>query len=195
MTTKPVVTEVRPLALLARRTVAVLLGAALVALSAQVEVPLPLTQVPMTLQGLAVLAVGGLLGPGYGAASLVTYLAMGIGGLPVFAGGSAGAWKLLGPTGGYLLAFPVAAAVVGALGPRGSVGAAAWRGIPRAVGAALVGMVIIHAGGVAQLAILTGDPRAAVTLGTAPFLAVDLVKVVLAGVLIARFAPTTRRVI
>ena len=68
-----------------RRVVAVLAGATVVALSAQVAIPLPGTPVPVTLQGLAVLLVGGLLGAGPGAAALVLYLAAGIAGLPVFA--------------------------------------------------------------------------------------------------------------
>jgi biotin transport system substrate-specific component len=95
--------------------VAIALGALLVSLAAQVAVPVPFSPVPMTLQPLAVLAVGGLLGAVGGLSALVLYLLLGILGLPVFAGGGAGAWHLLGPTGGYLLAFPVAAAVTGLL--------------------------------------------------------------------------------
>ncbi|HJQ65999.1 MAG TPA: biotin transporter BioY, partial [Gemmatimonadales bacterium] len=70
--------------LVARRTIAVVLGAARVAAAAQVAVPIPGTPVPMTLQPLAVLIVGGLLGPGLGAMSLILYLALGAAGLPVF---------------------------------------------------------------------------------------------------------------
>src|SRR5213083_3527937 len=98
---------------------AVVLGAVLVALAAQVSVPLPVTPVPMTLQPLAVLLVGGLLGARLGAASMVLYLALGIAGLPVFTPTVPllGIARLLGPTGGYLLAYPVAAYVVGAIIP------------------------------------------------------------------------------
>ncbi|HEV2086543.1 MAG TPA: biotin transporter BioY, partial [Gemmatimonadales bacterium] len=81
----------------------------MVALSAQVVVPVSFSPVPMTLQPLAVLVVGGLLGAAGGVAALVTYLTLGILGLPVFAGGAAGGLHLVGPTGGYLLAFPLAA--------------------------------------------------------------------------------------
>jgi len=98
---------------LGRRLVGIGIGAAVVALAAQVAVPVPFSPVPMTLQPLAVLAVGGLLGGVGGAAALATYLALGVLGLPVFAGGSSGVLHLLGPTGGYLLAFPVAAALTG----------------------------------------------------------------------------------
>ena len=94
---------------------AVGLGALAVALAAQVVVPVPLSPVPMTLQPLAVLAVGGLLGPAGGVSALVLYLVLGSLGLPVFAGAAAGAHHLIGPTGGYLLAFPIAAGLTGAL--------------------------------------------------------------------------------
>src|SRR5258705_9873904 len=90
-------------------------GAVLVALAAQVSVPLPGTPVPMTLQPMAVLLVGGLLGGPLGAMSMILYLAMGAAGLPVFTPTVPllGAARLFGPTGGYLLAYPIAAWVVG----------------------------------------------------------------------------------
>ena len=88
-----------------RSVAAALAGALAVALAAQVSIPVPGTAVPMTLQPLAVLVVGGLLGPRFGALSLVMYLAMGAAGLPVFTpGGLPGAARLFGPTGGFLLA-------------------------------------------------------------------------------------------
>src|SRR5881396_1209254 len=89
---------------------AVVVGAVLVALAAQVAVPLPGTPVPMTL-----LLVGGLLGARLGALSMIAYLAMGAAGLPVFTPTVPllGFARLLGPTGGYLLAYPVAAWVTG----------------------------------------------------------------------------------
>src|SRR3954463_9008033 len=93
----------------------VAVGALLGAAAAQVVVPLPFTPVPMTLQPLAVLVVGGLLGAAAGVSALILYLAVGALGLPVFAAGGSGVLHLVGPTGGYLLAFPVAAAVTGAL--------------------------------------------------------------------------------
>src|SRR5258705_9965837 len=92
-------------------------GAVLVAGAAQVSIPLPGTPVPMTLQPMAVLLVGGLLGARLGALSMILYLAMGAAGLPVFTPTVPllGFARLIGPTGGYLLAYPVAAWVVGAL--------------------------------------------------------------------------------
>jgi biotin transport system substrate-specific component len=175
--------------LAARRFIAIGLGALLVALAAQVVVPVPFTPVPMTLQPLAVLVVGGLLGLKAGLAALVLYLAMGILGLPVFAGGAAGALHLAGPTGGYLLAFPVAAAATGALS---GVHSARSASILRVLLACALGMVIIHVGGVAQLALLGGDPRMAFRIGFVPFLTGDLLKVGLAALLIVVAGPKTR---
>jgi len=166
-----------PRASAARRGIAVAVGALVVAAAAQVVVPVPLSPVPMTLQPLAVLAVGGLLGAPAGAAALVLYLAMGVLGLPVFAGGAAGVARLLGPTGGYLLAFPVAAAVCGAL--VGRVPA-----VGRTLLATAAGMVLIHVGGVAQLALLGDDPALAFQVGFVPFLTGDLLKIGLAAAVI-----------
>jgi biotin transport system substrate-specific component len=170
-----------------RRLLGIALGALLVSAAAQVAVPVPFSPVPMTLQPLAVLVVGGLLGAAGGLAALVTYLALGMMGLPVFAGGSAGAWHLIGPTGGYLLAFPVAAAVVGALTGRSA-------GVLRVLLACALGMVVIHVGGVAQLALLGGDPALAIRIGFVPFLTGDLLKVGLAAAVILGLRPMVRRV-
>ena len=170
---------------LGRRLVEIGIGAALVSLAAQVAVPVPFSPVPMTLQPLAVLAVGGLLGAAAGVAALVTYLALGMLGLPVFAAGSSGILHLMGPTGGYLLAFPVAAGAVGAL-----VGRSA--GVLRVLLAGALGMVVIHAGGVAQLALLGGDPSIAFRVGFVPFLTGDLLKVGLAAAAILGLRPKVR---
>jgi biotin transport system substrate-specific component len=173
-----------------RRFVAVGLGALLVALSAQVVVPVPFSPVPMTLQPLAVLVVGGLLGAGPGLGALVLSLILGILGLPVFAGGSSGALHLSGPTGGYLLAFPVAAAVTGAL--CGQTKEFSKPRILRVLLGCALGMVIIHLGGVAQLALLGGDPALALRVGFVPFLTGDLLKVGMAAALILVAGPKMR---
>lgn len=174
------------LPLLARRGLAIGLGALVVAVSAQVVVPVPFSPVPMTLQPLAVLVVGGLLGGAAGLGALLLYLALGVLGLPVFAGGGSGVLRLLGPTGGYLLAFPIAAWVAGtlvgrALEPGGDVSAGT---VLRVLLACALGMVIIHIGGGAQLALLGGDPSLAFRVGFIPFLTGDLLKVGLAAVVI-----------
>jgi biotin transport system substrate-specific component len=160
----------------ARRIVGIGLGALLVALAAQVVVPI--VPVPITLQPLAVLVVGGLLGAASGLGALLLYLFLGAIGLPVYAGGAAGAIHLIGPTGGYLLAFPIAAAVTGAIVSRNP------RSVLRVLLACALGMAIIHIGGVAQLAFLGGDPRLAFRVGFLPFLTGDLIKVGLAAALI-----------
>jgi biotin transport system substrate-specific component len=162
------------------------LGALIVALAAQVVVPVPLSPVPMTLQPLAVLAVGGLLGAAGGVSALVLYLTLGALGLPVFAGASAGVLRLLGPTGGYLLAFPIAAGVTGAL-----VGSPP-RSVLRVLLACALGMVIIHVGGVSQLALLGGNPALAFRVGFLPFFTGDLLKVGLAAALILLAGPRIR---
>lgn len=159
----------RPLTI--NRVVAVVLGALLVAAAAQASVPLPGTPVPMTLQPLAVLLVGGLLGARLGALSMILYLALGLAGLPVFTPTVplAGIARLLGPTGGYLLAYPVAAFAVGAIASDGR----RWARVALGV---LAGLVLIHLGGLAQLAILTGELSTAARFGTLPFLLGDLAK-------------------
>lgn len=136
------------------------------ALSSKVQLALPGTPVPFTFQPLVVLLAGALLGARMGAASQVLYLAAGIIGIPAFAFGG-GAAYLLGPTGGYLLAYPLAAAVVGAL---------AGASLPRMVAAMLAGLAVIYAGGVAWLSLLVG-PEAVVAMGLLPFVVADLVKV------------------
>ena len=164
------------------KVAAALAGALIVAASAQVAIPVPGSLVPFTLQPLAVLIVGGLLGPRFGALSLVMYLAMGAAGLPVFAPlGAPGIARLLGPTGGFLLAFPVAAAVTGLI---------ARTSYLSCLLAALAGMVVIFAGGLAQLTIISGPGN--VGFMVTPLLLADLLKGLLAAVVIHRFASRTR---
>jgi biotin transport system substrate-specific component len=170
-----------------KRVAAVVAGVVLVALGAQASVPIPGSPVPMTLQVPAVLIVGGLLGPALGASSLVLYLALGAAGLPVFAPFAApGLARLFGPTGGYLLAFPLAAAIAG-------LGVSATRRWGRMAVALVAATVMIHVGGVAQLTVLGGDPAIAVRLGSVPFLLGDLAKLVFAGLVVGRLAWPVRR--
>ncbi len=159
----------------ARRALAVGAFALATALGAQVEVLIG--PVPLTLQTLFVVLAGVMLGARLGAASQLAYLAAGMAGLPVFAAGAMGPAWLLGPTGGYLLAFPVAAFVAGTVaGPsRRSV-----MGGVRLLAGLLAGSMVVLAGGFGQLAALTGDPVRAAAVGVAPFLLGDLAKVALA---------------
>lgn len=205
--------------LIIRRAAAVVLGALLVAGAAQVSIPLPGTPVPMTLQPMAVLLVGGLLGARLGAVSMMLYLAMGAAGLPVFTPTVplVGVARLFGPTGGYLLAYPVAAWAVGWLGQQqaspgrqqaspgrqpGADSSVAFLdpALPRGVSqpwlrttlAVVTGLALIHLGGLAQLAILTGDISAAARFGTLPFLLGDLIKIAVLVPVLTKLAPTIR---
>jgi len=165
----------------ARRGVGVAAFVAAMALSAYVVMPLPWTPVPMTLQPLIVLLAGLLLGPTLGATAMAAYLALGISGAPVFAAGGAGLPWLLGPTGGYLIAFPAVAYVVGRLA--GGQGAS----LLRMAGAMVVGLAVLYLGGVSQLMILTGqDLPGLLALGVLPFLGGDLVKIGIALVVAGR---------
>lgn len=179
-----------PAAMLARRVLVIGLAAAVVALSAQLAVPVPLSPVPMTLQPLAVIVIGALLGPAAGAAALLVYLMAGVTGLPVFSAGRAGAAWLVGPTGGYLLAFPVAAAVVGALTARRRD--AERVPLLRLLVALAAGIAVIHVGGVAHLALLGGDPATAFRVGLVPFLTGDLIKIGLAAAIVLLAGPSLR---
>ena len=150
----------------------------LTAISAQAVIPLPWTPVPITGQTFAVLLTGALLGPRLGALSLALYLLEGGLGLPFFAGGAAGAARLAGLTGGYLLSYPFAAALVGWLATRG------WDRRPLTMLAAmLLGSVVIFALGAGWLAHFVG-PSHALTAGVLPFLPGDMVKALLAAGLV-----------
>lgn len=166
-----------------RRAVGVAGVALLTALGARVAVPIPGTPVPFTFQVVAVLLAGYLLGPTAGAASQAAYLAAGLLGLPVFAAGGGPAY-LFGPTGGYLLAFPAAAAVVGVAATRRS-------GLVAHLLGAAAGVAVIHAGGAGWLA-LTGE-RAALAAGVVPFLLVDAVKAALVVAVGRRVGTAARR--
>ena len=172
-------TDARVLRILTRIGL-VLAGTALLTLSAKVTVPM--WPVQMSLQTVAVLLVGATLGLRLGTATVLVYLAQGAAGLPVFQGTPAqgvGLAYMVGPTGGYLLGFVVMAALAGCAADRG------WGRQPLRMGAAmLAGEAVMLSLGAAWLGVLIGADRA-ITLGAAPFLVGDLVKLALA-VLIVR---------
>jgi len=155
------------------------LFAALMGAFAFVSFPNPLSPAPVTLQVLGVFLAGILLGPVWGAGAMGLYLVAGAVGAPVFAGGSAGIGVLLGPTGGYLLSYPIAAFAIGAILHRGvdtrNLQAA---GLPLLVGAMVVGTLIIYAAGIAGLMLVLGlGPVEAFVSGAAAFLPVEAVKI------------------
>ena len=168
------------LAPLVRDAALIVAGAALTALSAQVAFTVPWTPVPYTLQTGAVLLVGTALGTIRGALSMLLYILVGALGLGVFAEASGGASHLIGATGGYLVGFVVAAAVVGRLAEAG------WdRTFPRAAGLMLIGTLVVYAIGVPVLAVVAELPPAvAIEVGALVFLPSDLAKVAVAALLL-----------
>jgi len=153
----------------------------LTAVAAQISVPLPFTPVPFTFQPMVVLIGAAALGARLGAASQVLYLALGLAGLPVFAASSVlppGAARLLGPTGGYLMSYPLAAFVAGALAERGFD-----RRYWTAVIAMACGLAVIFAGGVFWLAafVQARGLAAALAVGFYPFIVGDFVKLLIAA--------------
>lgn len=182
------------------RLASVLFMTVLTAAAAQVSLPLPFTPVPLTFQPTVVLLGGLVLGARLGAVSQVLYLAAGIAGLPVFAGSLVlppGPLRLLGPTGGYLLAYPLAAFVTGYLAERGFD-----RRYLTSFLAMLAGLLVIYAGGAFWLAFLgrgalgvTGmGLQPALAAGVLPFVIPDLVKLAFAaGVVPAVWRLTGRR--
>lgn len=170
----------------ARRALAVAAFVLLTAIGARIAVPM--VPVPITMQTLAVSLAGLLLGARLGALSQVAYLALGAIGLPVFAQGI-GPAAFFGPTGGYLLAFPVAAAFTGWFAARVTRPGAA--GVAVLAFGTFLGTLVIFAGGWAQLAVITGDPLRALQVGVLPFLAGDVIKVLLAVLVAGRLRART----
>jgi biotin transport system substrate-specific component len=163
----------------AKQAASVLFIVALTAAAAQISFPLPFTPVPFTLQPLVVLIGGAALGRRLGMCAQIGYLLAGIAGLPVFAASATlppGLGRLLGPTGGYLMAYPAAAYVTGALAELGFD-----RRYLTSVLAMTAGLAIIFAIGVLWLSrFVPGGLAGALAAGLYPFIAVDAAKI-LAG--------------
>jgi biotin transport system substrate-specific component len=179
LTTVAAPTDMRP----AIRAAAVIFVAAATAAAAQVSLSLPFTTVPFTLQPMVVLIGGAALGSRLGFTSQVLYLLAGIAGLPVFAASPVlpqGLLRLLGPTGGYLMLFPIAAFCTGSLAERGFD-----RRYVTSVIAMAAGLALIFAGGVAWLAWLAQPApigvHAALQTGFYPFIVADAVKILIAS--------------
>jgi biotin transport system substrate-specific component len=164
-------------ALAVSRQVAIVVAATLfIALSARVTVPLPFTPVPLTLQDFAVLLVGLTLGARRGFAALVLYLAEGVSGMPVFNPlGPGGVAQLLGPTGGFLLAYPFVAALAGWVLSTGK------NTFARAATAGLLAELALFTGGVSQLALLTHSLSHALRAGLYPFIPGAVIKIMFAA--------------
>lgn len=160
---------------------AVLFVTVLTIVAAQVSIPIPFTPVPFTFQPMIVLVGAAALGARLGAASQILYLTLGALGLPVFAASPIlpqGVARLLGPTGGYLMAYPLAAFVTGLLAERGFD-----RRYVTAVVAMVCGLALVFVGGVSWLTIYAPQQglSGALAAGLYPFIAADIVKLLIAA--------------
>jgi biotin transport system substrate-specific component len=165
------------------RQVALVVGASLfVALCARIMIPLPFTPVPLTVQNFGVLLVGLLLGSRRGFAALMLYLAEGAMGMPVFSPiGPGGIAQLLGPTGGFLLAYPLVAWLAGYVMEHGH------KSFGRAATAGVLGEVALFASGLAWLAVLTHSVVQAFRWGLYWFLFAEVIKVMMAAGIATRW--------
>lgn len=155
--------------------VLVAMFAAITAVLAQIAIPLPFTPVPITLQPFAVVLAGAILGSRKGALALIVYTLMGAVGLPVFAKFGAGLSVLLGPTGGYIYGFIIAAFVIGKI-----VESSQNLTYNRTLLAMVVGLIPIYILGMVQLAVVYKFSMGkAFALGVAPYVPLDIAKVVL----------------
>jgi biotin transport system substrate-specific component len=166
----------------ARQVALVVGGSLLVALCARITIPLPFTPVPLTVQNFGVLLVGLLLGSRRGFAALALYLAEGAIGMPVFnPTGLGGIAQLLGPTGGFLLAYPLVAWLAGFVVEHGR------RTFARAAVGGLLGEVVLFIGGLTWLAVLTHSVAQAFRWGLYWFLFAEVIKVMMAAGITVRW--------
>jgi biotin transport system substrate-specific component len=159
-----------------RDFVLILAGSLLVAIFAQVSIPLPFTPVPITGQTFAVLLVGAALGSRRGILAMLLYLIEGALGLPFFAGGASGFQVLIGATAGYLIGFMAAAYLIGLLAERGLD-----RSVKTSILPILAGTALIYIFGVSWLAIELGSFSKAIAAGLLPFLIGDAIKLIAAA--------------
>jgi biotin transport system substrate-specific component len=156
---------------------ALVVGASMfVAVCARVTLPLPFTPVPLTMQNFGVLLVGLMLGRERGFAALALYLAEGLAGMPVFSPtGPGGLAQLLGPTGGYLIAYPFVAALAGWMMERGP------RTFFRAATAGLLADFLLFVSGISWLVVFTHSFAQALRFGFYWFVFAEIIKVLLAA--------------
>jgi biotin transport system substrate-specific component len=168
------------------RQVALVVGASLfVALCARITIPLPFTPVPLTVQNFGVLSVGLLLGSKRGFAAMILYLAEGAMGMPVFSPSSVGLFglaQILGPTGGYLMAYPFVAGLAGFVFEHGK------KTFARAAVAGLLAEMLLFAGGLTWLYVATHSLAKAAYLGLYWFVAAEVLKVMFAAAIAVRWS-------
>jgi biotin transport system substrate-specific component len=173
----------------AARQVAIVIGASLfVALCARVTIPLmPFTPVPLTVQNFGVLLVGLLLGSRRGFVALTLYLLEGAAGMPVFSPGPGGIAQILGPTGGFLIAYPFVAFLAGYVFERGV------KSFLRAAVAGLLAEILLFAGGLACLYLYTHSLAKAAYFGLYFFVGAEVIKVMLAAAIAVRWRRVAAR--
>jgi biotin transport system substrate-specific component len=166
--------------------VGIVIGAsAVIAVCARIVLPLPFTPVPLSLANFGVLLVGLALGSKRGFSAAALYVAWGAMGLPVFSpAGTGGIAQLFGPTGGYLLAYPVVAYVAGRISERGVVS------VGRNVIAGIVAEIVLFGSGIAWLAVVTHSWQRALAFGLMPFLFAEVMKVLAAAAAARRLQRT-----
>jgi len=166
----------------ARQTALVIGGSLIVALCARITIPLPFTPVPLTVQNFGVLLVGLLLGSRRGFAALALYLAEGAMGLPVFSPiGPGGIAQMFGPTGGFLLAYPLVAWLTGYVMEHGR------KTFSRAAIGGFLGELVLFTGGLAWLAVLTHSIAQAFRWGLYWFLFAEVIKIMMAAGIATRW--------
>jgi biotin transport system substrate-specific component len=159
-----------------RQIVIVISASLFVALCARVTIPLPFTPVPLTLQNFGVLLVGLSLGSRRGFLALMLYLAEGASGMPVFNPAGPGSFaQLIGPTGGFLLAYPFVAGLAGWIMERGK------QTFARALTAGILAELVLFAGGLSWLAVLTHSVSAAIRFGLYWFVFAEVIKIMFAA--------------
>ena len=170
---------------LAKQAGIVIGASAVITVCARLVLPLPFTPVPLTLANFGVLLVGMALGSKRGFAAAALYLAWGAMGLPVFSpSGVGGIAQLFGPTGGYLLAYPVVAFFAGWFAERGTAS------FVRNLVGGVVAELVLFVSGISWLAVVTGSWQRAVAFGLAPFIFAEVMKVMVAAA-VARRIPRT----
>lgn len=166
-----------------RKMVFASLFAAMIAAGAYIKIPLPFSPVPVTMQPLFVFLAGSMLKSKWGTLSVLIYTLLGIAGLPVFAGGASGLGVILGPTGGYIIGFIIAAFVIGHLSEKS--GKNDYLSNIFYIG---IGLVIVYVLGVAQLAIVAKlDLLQAIAAGMLPFIPGDILKLAIAAHIASRY--------
>jgi biotin transport system substrate-specific component len=166
----------------ARQVALVVGGSLLVALCARITIPIPGTPVPLTVQNFGVLLVGLMLGSRRGFAALALYLAEGAMGMPVFSPvGPGGIAQLLGPTGGFLLAYPLVAWLAGYIMEHGR------RSFARAATGGFLAEIVLFTSGLAWLAVLTHSVAQAFRWGLYWFVFAEIIKVLMAAGVAAKW--------